>query len=486
MMDPRANSSKPANKHDPRPARGRRHPDAEEELGRHPHRKGMMFAGQRVGEFSGANYSPSAVRRRTPYLDYNDEAIYFCDEPDVVQSLMSHFDTVWTDSSGYADYANVTDPTVRAYPAYPVAPEFNFPPQDSYYDRLHPLLRAEADRPDGRIDVTIYRITDSREPGDLIYAAGRGIPVRLYTEPKEYRNPARIDDSYNVDRMYLAGVQIRMRAHQGLNHQKTVLLYSLGTAVFGTSNWSTASDDNQLEVNYFTTKTWFFDWFRDLFERKWNNTQVLPDGTPAAETQAFAPLPPDQPVYAAPGLQATGVDPAAATIAWNAGFWARQYRHLHRRLAGPAPPAGRPQHRPEPHGSGAQVVRAAGAAARDDLLLAGRVEDDGEPDGRGTGVELHHGRRRPCGDLRRSDGDQLRRRAAVRGLHAAEQPAVPVGAGRHRHGQRARGRLVRGRDVHRRGRGRRYLEPRRCVPRRWTSCSPATARLSRGCRRCRP
>src|SRR5262249_29030002 len=156
------------------------------------------------------------------------------------------------------------------------------------------LLQAETQQ----IDVTMYRITDNREADDLIAAVKKGVAVRLYAEPNEYRNPARLDDSYNIDRMFVGGVVIRMRAHAGLNHQKTVLLYGQGTTVFGPSNWSTASDDNQLEVNYFTTKGWFFQFFQDLFDRKWTNAHAMPDGTTAIESQPFAPLAPDKPSYA--------------------------------------------------------------------------------------------------------------------------------------------------------------------------------------------
>ena len=325
IMDPRANASKPTNKTILDQLQSAGIPMRTKSSGDIAHWKGMIFAGQHVAEFSGANYSPFEYLPQTPYVDYNDEVIYFSDESDVVDSLMTHYDDVWTDYSGYADYANVTDPTHRNYPTFPIAPEFNFPPDDSYFDRLHPLLQKEAKAgASGKIDVDMFRITDSREADDLIAAVKAGVPVRLYAEPNEYRNPARLDDSYNVDRMYVAGVQIRMRAHAGQNHQKTVLLYSQGMTVFGTSNWSTASDDNQLEVNYFTTKTWFFDFFRDLFERKWNNSQVLSDGTQAIETQPFTPLPPDKPSYSSPANQATGQS-TTAKLKWAAGNWARQY-----------------------------------------------------------------------------------------------------------------------------------------------------------------
>ena len=47
----------------------------------------------------------------------------------------------------------------------------------------------------------------------MIAAVARGIPVRLLTEPQQYRDRTRHWHSWNVDRMYMAGVQIRLRAH---------------------------------------------------------------------------------------------------------------------------------------------------------------------------------------------------------------------------------------------------------------------------------
>jgi regulation of enolase protein 1 (concanavalin A-like superfamily) len=325
IMDPRANASKPANAQILNTLQSAGIPMRKKSTGDIAHWKGMIFAGQNIAEFSGANYSPYEYLPQEPYINYEDEVIYFSNELDVVHSLMRRFDDVWISTNGYADYANVVDPPVRSYPLYSIAPEFNFPPDDSYFNRLHPLLQAEGQAANGKIDVTMYRITDSREADDLIAAAANGVPVRLYAEPNEYRNPARLDDSYNIDRMFVGGVQIRMRAHDGLNHQKTVQLYSQAMTIFGTSNWSTASDDNQLEVNYFTTKTWFFQFFEDLFNRKWDNSHVMPDGTTAVESGPFTPLPPDRPVNSSPASQATGVATTGVSLKWQAGFWARQY-----------------------------------------------------------------------------------------------------------------------------------------------------------------
>jgi Big-like domain-containing protein/phospholipase D-like protein len=318
IMDPRANTSKPANATQLQQLSNAGIPMLNKPFGDIAHWKGMIFASQNVVEFSGANYSPYEYVFEIPYVQYQDESIYFSNEPDVVQSLMRRFDDVWLNSL-YTFYANAI-PRVRSYPAtYTIAPEFNLPPDDSYTDRLLPLLNAET----RGIDVVMFRITDPRPADALIRAVGRGVPVRLYAEPLEYRNPARIEDSYNIDRMYMAGVHIKMRAHAGQNHQKTVRLVGQHTIVFGTSNWSTASDDNQLEVNYFTTKDWFYQFFANQFEWKWHNQP--PDGSGAVQTSEFVPLPPDPPSYRAPANLATGVSPTSVTLKWYAGSWARKY-----------------------------------------------------------------------------------------------------------------------------------------------------------------
>ena len=318
IMDPRANTSKPANAAQLTQLRNAGIPMLNKPFGDIAHWKGMIFAGQNVAEFSGANYSPYEYVYEIPYVHYQDEAIYFSNEPDVVQSLMRRFDDVWMNSL-YTFYANPIT-RVRSYPtSYTIAPEFNLPPDDSYTDRLLPLLEAETQG----IDVVMFRITDPRPADALIDAVGRGVPVRLYHEPLEYRNPNRMEDSYNVDRMYMGGVHIRMRAHAGQNHQKTVQLAGQRTTIFGTSNWSTASDDNQLEVNYFTTKDWFYQFFADQFEWKWNNRPG--DGSSSVQTTEFVPLPPDAPAYRGPANLATGVSPGSVTLSWYAGVWARKY-----------------------------------------------------------------------------------------------------------------------------------------------------------------
>jgi len=142
----------------------------------------------------------------------------------------------------------------------------------------------------------------------------RGVRVRLIVEPTRYRSPDNVWQAYYLDRLYAAGVSIRDRAHLGFLHQKTTLLYSHRLAVFGSSNWTTASNGTQYEHNYFSTDPVFFEWFRKVFVRKWNSS---------TETKAFVPLPPDRPVYVTPANTAQG-QPTTIVLSWKPGLWAHR------------------------------------------------------------------------------------------------------------------------------------------------------------------
>src|SRR5262249_32264768 len=183
---------------------------------------------------------------------------------------------------------------VRNYPFAPIDSRLNFPPKDSYQDRLVPLIDREPK--EGWIDVDMYRITMARPVDALIRAAARGVRIRLYLEPGEYTKTPLPGNKVQMDRLVAAAsqypgtIEIRMRQHLGLNHQKTVWFHAQHVVVFGTSNWSDASDDNQLEANIFTDKSpgdplndIVFDALYKVFDRKWHNTS--PVG--AAETVAW-------------------------------------------------------------------------------------------------------------------------------------------------------------------------------------------------------
>jgi phosphatidylserine/phosphatidylglycerophosphate/cardiolipin synthase-like enzyme len=318
MMDSRANATYPNNAPILDHLKAAGIPMREKTSGGILHRKFMLFAGQGMLEFSGANFSPTAFAPIQPYVNYVDEAIYYTDDPAIVNSFRTIMDDMWTATTGYANYANVTAPLARIEPTYPQDPELNFPPAQNYATRAVARYNAETQR----IDVQMYRITDRRHSDALIAAfAKRHIPVRLYTDTKEYRNVSRLWHAWNVDRIWLAGIPVKVPAHDGINHQKTVLLYGQRLAIFGSSNWTSPSANSQAEHNIFTTKQWFFQWFVDQFERKWNNTN--PAGV--AESAWFVPLPPDKPVYQAIADGATGVPTGGQKLVWYGGPWAHLY-----------------------------------------------------------------------------------------------------------------------------------------------------------------
>lgn len=276
------------------------------------HWKMMLFAGQNTVEFSGANYTASELIPDSPYRSYDDEVIFFTDDSSLVNSFKTKYDDVWATRSGYATYANVTS-LARRYPVFPKDPELNFPPSENYRTRALARYKAETKG----IDVNMFRITDRQHSDAMLAAVKRGVPVRLITDPSEYRNPDRPWDSYNVDRMYMGGVTVKMIKHAGLNHEKLVLLQSQDMAIFGSSNWSSPSAAYQLEHNLFTTRDDLVPWFRAHWDRKWNNTG------PAAETKPFKPLPPNAPRLVSPadgGSASTSV-----TLKWYGGRWAHRY-----------------------------------------------------------------------------------------------------------------------------------------------------------------
>ncbi|HZP48138.1 MAG TPA: phospholipase D-like domain-containing protein [Vicinamibacterales bacterium] len=280
------------------------------------HWKMMLFAGQNQLEFDGANYSPTAFIYEQPYTNYEWESIYFTEDPAVVNSFKTWYDNFWTDTTLYSDYANINAPLARIYPTYPKDPDLNFPQEESYANRILKKYAAETQA----IDVIMFRITDERHTNAMIAAMQRGVPVRVISDTDEYRNTSRLWHAYNLDKLYAAGVPLRVRAGSGLNHQKLVILYGQQMAVFGSSNWTSPSDQLQQEHNYFTTKAWIYQWFTDQFNRKWNN--LAPGGL--AESQPFVPLPPDKPVYQSP-VDGTVGALRSMELVWDGGPWGQKY-----------------------------------------------------------------------------------------------------------------------------------------------------------------
>jgi hypothetical protein len=280
------------------------------------HFKMMLFHGQNVVEFSKANYNPWAFVPSEPNVSFDDEAVFFTNDDNLTNSFRRRFDDRWVDTAEFRNFANVEGPLVRRYPLYPIHRSMNFPPLQDFPLRVISRL----DREPHRIDAIVFRVTDPRLSDAAIRAVARGVPVRLITEPSEYRNPLRLWMSKEIDRLWMGGAQIKIRKHEGLTHEAAVVMHGLGEVIFGSSNWTPrAAAGYSDEHNYFYDpslgKPWFYQWFADQFDDKWNDT---------VNFGPFEPLPPASPAYSAPVNVSSGLS-STATLSWEGGTWAHLY-----------------------------------------------------------------------------------------------------------------------------------------------------------------
>ncbi len=290
------------------------------------HWKMALFAGQGVVEFSGANYTPSELVPVTPYQNYVDEAVYYCDDPAIVNSFRTMYDSWWVDPVDFADYGNPAVIQLTAsYAVYPIESEvckvvggcgMDFLPSSIYSRDYGTKSESALAQEKQKIDIDMFRITNAAITNSAIAAFQRGVPIRMLVDSSEYGNSARPWDRYNVDRLFMAGIPIKITKHAGENHEKSVLLYGQNLAIWGSSNWTSPSFDSQQEHDYFsTTKPWFFAWFQNHFERRWNSPQ---------EYRAFVPIGPGAPVYRSPANAAT-VQTQTVTLTWDPGYWGQMF-----------------------------------------------------------------------------------------------------------------------------------------------------------------
>jgi phosphatidylserine/phosphatidylglycerophosphate/cardiolipin synthase-like enzyme len=287
------------------------------------HWKMLLFAGQGRVMFGAANFAFGSFQYSgTPYHNYVDEAIYTTDDDAVVDAFKTKFDNLWTDTTHFANLANISAPLTRTYSTSTTNPELNFPPDASYQSRLASQLQQET----VGVDAIMFRITSGVIPDRLIALHNAGVPVRLISDLGQYRNPSYFWHSYNIDRMHAAGIDIKFRNNPGdeAMHQKSVILRGRGMTVYGSSNWTASSSDSQREHNYFTTKPFFLQWFTDQFERKWNNQTA--NGAPISplEYVDFVPGYPEMPENLSPVNDALGQG-SSVTLRWEGGYWAHRY-----------------------------------------------------------------------------------------------------------------------------------------------------------------
>jgi hypothetical protein len=233
----------------------------------------------------------------------------------------------------FADYANTAPPfqllpSYATNPPYPIETEacatvtggcgMDFLPSpkssDDYGNKAISAIKAEK----VKLDIDMFRITNADITDATIGAFKRGVPVRMIVDSSEYTNPNRVWVRYNVDRLFAAGVPLKITKHGGQNHEKSLQFYGQGLTVWGSSNWSAGSFNYGQEHNYFSTssvKPWFLSWFQNQFERRWDSPQ---------EYRAFVPIGPGAPAYKLPANGATGAS-KSLSLKWDGGSWGQQY-----------------------------------------------------------------------------------------------------------------------------------------------------------------
>ena len=92
------------------------------------HWKMMLFHGQNTAVFSKANFATEQYKYIQLGVNWDDEAMFITKDDKLTNTFRKKFDNMWTDTSGYADYANITAPPVRSYPTtLTLDPSLNLP-----------------------------------------------------------------------------------------------------------------------------------------------------------------------------------------------------------------------------------------------------------------------------------------------------------------------------------------------------------------------
>jgi phosphatidylserine/phosphatidylglycerophosphate/cardiolipin synthase-like enzyme len=286
------------------------------------HWKAGIFVGQQVVEFGSANWTFFELRPWSA-TNFKDETVMFTNDPVLVRAFLTKFDQMWADTTHFLDWhpayraetgmnwpTAMTVSRARLEPDYPT----NIPGMIwSQGDELNTALVAEIDREPAQIDIVIYRLSDARITDALIRRRQAGVPVRVFIEPLQYRQPDWPEywlTGAEIDRLWLAGVQIKERVHEGLTHMKTLITSHV--ALNGSSNFTR---NWQRDHNYFisaTAKPQLYFAMRDRFDAMWRDT---------VHYRTFVPQRPEEPRLVAPGDGTAGVS-TLPRLEWTRARWA--------------------------------------------------------------------------------------------------------------------------------------------------------------------
>jgi phosphatidylserine/phosphatidylglycerophosphate/cardiolipin synthase-like enzyme len=306
------------------------------------HWKAAIFVGQGVVGFGSPNFTPFEL---TPWssTNYHDELTLFTSDTALVNAFKTKFDQYWNDTrsepqslvpsapyfknwndacaseSACSDYrtiypnpAPMVISTARLEPDYPLPPEMVWGQGSEFNNRLVSAINTESTA----IDFVIYRLTVDNITQALLQKKAAGVPLRLIIEPNEYLNrkwPEFWITHANVDKLWAAGIPMKMRKHDGLTHMKVLITSTIAT--IASSNYAAAWQRDQ---NYFlpaSAKPTIYGAIKNRFQAMWNDTAGFTD---------FVPQGPDSPTLASPASSATGVS-VSTSLRWNTAVFATDY-----------------------------------------------------------------------------------------------------------------------------------------------------------------
>lgn len=306
------------------------------------HWKATIFVGQNLVSFGSANYTPFELAAASP-TNYKDESVLLSNDPELVAAFKTQFDRMWNDTTvelnsrikgppyylnwdqacakeaACADYKTLfPNPipmiinTERLEGDAPMPSDMVWGQGPLFNNRLVQEIKKETTF----IDFVIYRLTVDNITEALLAKHKAGVPVRIILEPNEYRNrkwPEFWITHANMDKLWAAGVQMKMREHDGLTHMK--MLVTSAVATNASSNLAAAW---QRDHNYFVPaarKPDIYNAMRDRFQIMWNDPVNFSD---------FVPEAPDTPTLATPAQGSTGVS-TTVTLTWNRAPFATAY-----------------------------------------------------------------------------------------------------------------------------------------------------------------
>ena len=287
------------------------------------HWKCGIFVGQGVASIGSANWTSFELKPTTT-TNFKDEAILITNDDPVVNALMTKFDEFWADTTYFMDWPAAylretgtawngtvpmnVDRTRLVQPGYPTGNLV----WGQGSEIINPML-AEINAETQGIDMVSYRMTVPSLTSALIQRKNAGVPVRVFIEPTQYRNdkfPEYWLVGNETDKMWAAGIPLKVRVHDGLTHMKTLI--TSRSALLASSNYT---KNWQRDHNYFMTaaaKPLLYNRMKDEFERMWTNT---------VHYKNFYPSKPRAATLVAPG--SGGIDVSTLPkLEWNRAPWA--------------------------------------------------------------------------------------------------------------------------------------------------------------------